>query len=110
MPKKPASAAVARPVRTVKISRELRLHIMEKSRENEAIDATLRRLFGLRAENGGNGAISGGRRPSAGPLPKTTTVKISVWLSEWLAKKAHWNESIDHVIKRLLGLLRKETA
>jgi hypothetical protein len=37
-------------------------------------------------------------------LPNTTTVKISRFLREYITAKAQWNESIDHTVRRLLGL------
>jgi hypothetical protein len=45
------------------------------------------------------------RVPNAnGALPPTTTVKLSRFLREYLVLSAEWNESIDHVLRRLLGL------
>lgn len=38
------------------------------------------------------------------PLPPTTTVKLSRFLREYVTLSAEWNESIDHVLRRLLGL------
>jgi len=38
------------------------------------------------------------------PLPPTTTVKLSRFLREYVILSAEWNESIDHVLRRLLGL------
>lgn len=37
-------------------------------------------------------------------LPPTTTVKLSRFLREYVILSAEWNESIDHVLRRLLGL------
>jgi len=37
-------------------------------------------------------------------LPATTTVKLSRFLREYVVAKAEWNESIDHALRRLLGL------
>lgn len=37
-------------------------------------------------------------------LPPTTTVKISSFLREYIVGKADWNESIDHALRRFLGL------
>lgn len=41
-------------------------------------------------------------------LPPTTTVKLSRFLREYVILSAEWNESIDHVIRRLLGLSNGE--
>jgi hypothetical protein len=37
-------------------------------------------------------------------LPGNTTVKVSRFLREYITAKAQWNESIDHTLRRLLGL------
>lgn len=42
------------------------------------------------------------------PLPPTTTVKLSRFLREYVILSAEWNESIDHVLRRLLGLSNGE--
>lgn len=42
-------------------------------------------------------------------LPSTTTVKISRFLREYITAKAQWNESIDHTVRRLLGLPQDDT-
>jgi hypothetical protein len=41
-------------------------------------------------------------------LPSTTTVKVSRFLREYITAKAQWNESIDHTIRRLLGLPQED--
>jgi negative regulator of replication initiation len=43
-------------------------------------------------------------RPKSEALPPTTTVKLSRFLREYVILSAEWNESIDHVLRRLLGL------
>lgn len=42
-------------------------------------------------------------------LPGNTTVKVSRFLREYITAKAQWNESIDHTLRRLLGLPQEES-
>lgn len=43
-------------------------------------------------------------------LSRTTTVKFSRFVREYVTLKAAWNESIDSTLRRLLGLPPQEEA
>lgn len=103
MPKTEAAKPRAAAARTVKVSRQTKRWIDAASDDGESVDATLKRLLGL-TRRGGNGHP----RPPA-PAPSAdagtaTTIKVSERLMEHIVGKAAWKESIDHTLRRLLGI------
>ena len=87
---------------TVKISRLVRDFITKSTTEDEPIDRTLRRLLKMKIPPG----IFPQRTPreSSKNPPETTTIKVTVEVRDYITSKAHWNESIDQTLRRLLGL------
>lgn len=87
---------------TVKISRVVRDYITKSTTLNEPIDRTLRRLLKLKVQSG----VFPQRTPRETPKtpPNTTTIKVTEEVREFVTSRAHWNESIDQTLRRLLGL------
>lgn len=87
---------------TVKISRIVRDYITKSTILDEPIDRTLRRLLKLK--------IPAGVFPARAPRemvdepPDTTTIKVTEEVRAFITGQAHWNESIDQTLRRLLGL------
>ena len=87
---------------TVKISRIVRDYITKSTIVDEPIDRTLRRLLKLPIPAG----VFPQRAPRemCGKPPETTTIKVTEEVREFVTGLAHWNESIDQTLRRLLGL------
>lgn len=87
---------------TVKISRIVRDYITSSTIQDEPIDRTLRRLLKLH--------IPAGVFPQRAPRemcdapPDTTTIKVTEEVRAFITGQAHWNESIDQTLRRLLHL------
>lgn len=87
---------------TVKISRIVRDYITKSTIVDEPIDRTLRRLLKLNIPAG----VFPQRAPRKmfGKPPGTTTIKVTEEVRAFITGQAHWNESIDQTLRRLLGL------
>jgi ribosomal protein S21 len=86
---------------TVKISRTIRDYITERTIQDESIDRTLRRLLKLTIPVGTFSQRS--PRETCDKPPETTTIKVTKEVRDYIVGEAHWNESIDQTLRRLLG-------
>jgi hypothetical protein len=86
---------------TVKFSRTLRDYITERTIQDESIDRTLRRLLKLNIPVGTFPQRS--PRKTCGKPPATTTSRVTKEVRDYIVGEAHWNESIDQTLRRLLG-------
>lgn len=89
----------------IKVSRLVRTHIEQKSLLGESTDRTLRRLLGLKLQDGDSlmgGAVQG--KPGRKKKAAWTTIKVTDFLRAHVIGCAKWNESVDHTLRRLLKL------
>ncbi len=87
----------------IKISRLVRTHIEDKATLDEPTDRTLRRLLGLKLQEGDFDPKSPSTKKRKKPA-EWTTIKVTEFLRNYIIQCAKWNESVDHTLRRLLKL------
>jgi hypothetical protein len=87
----------------IKISRRVRMYIEEKATLHEPTDRTLRRLLGLKLQDGEYGPKPPPPKNQKKPA-EWTTIKVTEIVRAHIIKQAQWNESVDHTIRRLLKI------
>ncbi len=91
--------------KTAMVSQELRDWISAQAKKGETVDATLRRLL----EVPENAPGSPPRDPEILKISEDpTSIRLREDLKAWVERKSFYNESFEHVLRRLLGVGKKE--
>ncbi len=93
------------PKPTVMVSQKLREWISSKSQKGETVDGTLRRLLNI-PEKVPNQTP---RDPDTFKISDdATSIRLNPDLKGWIESRSQYNESIEAVLRRLLGVGQKE--